>query len=51
MNDLFSNHDLEDFASYLGLKGVDNDMFYEAYYNLEEEDDDFEELVEMAYYK
>ena len=31
MTNLFSNHDLEDFAEYLGL---DYDQFYESYYQL-----------------
>ena len=31
MTNMFSNHDLEDFAEYLGL---DYDQFYESYYQL-----------------
>ncbi len=37
------NEDIEDFAEYLGLKGIDADSFYESYYNIgntEEEDDE-----------
>ena len=41
--DLFTNRELEDFASdFLGLKGTDADMFYESYYNLNT-DDEYEE--------
>ena len=33
---LMSTADMEDFASeYLGLHGVDADMFYESYYDLD----------------
>ena len=42
-NDLFTNEELEDFASeFLGLRGTDTDMFYESYYNLNT-DDQYEE--------
>ena len=37
--------DLEDFASYMGLTGVDSDMFYETYYNLNV-DDEYDEEAE-----
>ena len=37
-SDLFTNEQLEDFASYLGLSGADADMFYESYYNMDVED-------------
>ena len=40
------NDDLLDFAGYLGLKGQDQDLFYESYYGIEfdyyeEEYDDY----------
>jgi len=46
--DVFPVTDVEDFASYLGLDGMDADMFYESIYGLEGEweyewDDDYRE--------
>ena len=35
----FDNDDLDQFADYLGLKGVDGDMFYESYYKLNVNDE------------
>ena len=35
MTNMFSNHDLEDFAEYLGL---DYDQFYESYYQVYDEE-------------
>ena len=29
--------DLQDFAEYLGLKGIDTDLFYESYHELDME--------------
>ena len=29
---ILSNSDFESFSEYLGLSGIDADMFYEAYY-------------------
>lgn len=37
------NDDLIKFAEYLGLKGSDADLFYEAYYDLDNRD------IEMEY--
>ena len=35
-SDILTTEDLEDFArDYLGLTGVDADMYYESYYNLD----------------
>ena len=34
----FLNEDLELFADYLGLDGIDADLFYESYYQLKNED-------------
>ncbi len=35
-----------DFAEYLGLDGVDADLFYESYYDLNSDDYDYEHLIE-----
>lgn len=40
-HDMFSNDDLEKFAEYMGLDGADADLFYESYYNLDSEDEDW----------
>ena len=32
---LTTNQDLESFASYLGLDGIDMDLFYEVYYDMD----------------
>ena len=29
--------ELQDFAEYLGLRGIDSDLFYESYYELDAE--------------
>ena len=34
--------DLENFANHLGLDGIDSDMFYECYYEMNDEYDDYE---------
>ena len=41
------NTDLEGFASYLGLTGIDTDTFYEAYYQLSCDDLYWEETYEV----
>ena len=50
------NSDLESFAQYLGFNGSDSDLFYESYYNLNDEYDDYElyyegmnESIELDY--
>ena len=43
--DFLSNDDMENFASFLGLEGIDSDMFYESYFNLNVDD----EYVEDEY--
>lgn len=44
-----STEDMENFASdYLGLAGVDSDMFYESYYKLNT-DDNMDEYFEDEY--
>ena len=43
MEPRFNNSDLEKFAEYLGLEGIDSDVFYESYYAMGTEDyDDYE---------
>jgi len=32
--------DFESFAEYLGLYGLDSDLFYESYYNVQPKDED-----------
>lgn len=32
------NTELEAFARYMGIKGLDADLFYEVYYNLDSEE-------------
>ena len=44
-----SSEDMENFASdYLGLAGIDADMFYESYYNLNK-DDEMDQYEEVEY--
>ena len=53
--DVFPVTDLEDFASYLGLDGMDADIFYESYYNLniddEWDDDEYREENKFVNYE
>ena len=44
---ILDNTDLEMFASYLGLKGIDTDTFYEAYYQLSCDDVYWEDAHEV----
>ena len=47
----FQNSDLEEFAEYLGIDGLDFDVFYETYYELQQEVqeyDDYELAWEQA---
>ena len=47
----FQNSDLEAFAEYLGIDGLDFDVFYETYYELQDENqehDDYELAWEQA---
>ena len=39
------NTELEAFARYMGMKGLDADLFYETYYNLDADEYE-EELLE-----
>ena len=40
------NFELERFAEYLGVSGVDTDLFYEAYYQLDSAEMDIEDYEE-----
>ena len=40
------NDDLLSFADYLGLKGQDQDLFYESYYGIEYEEPEIEGYYE-----
>ena len=44
----FKNSDLEEFAEYLGIDGLDFDVYYETYYELQSQDDDLELAWEQA---
>lgn len=45
MNDLADNNTvLEDYASHLGLRGTDFDLFYESYYSMDTEE--IEEILD-----
>jgi len=44
----FPVSDIEEFAKYLGLDGMDADLFYECQYNLNDEYDDYEAAWEGA---
>lgn len=47
----FQNSDLEAFAEYLGIDGLDFDVYYETYYQLHQETqeyDDYELAWEQA---
>ena len=46
MND---QKDFETFANYLGFTGIDSDMFYEAYYELDFNDEEYENTMEESY--
>ena len=38
--------DLEKFAEYLGLTGIDSDLFYESYYGIDNESYELEEYYD-----
>ena len=43
----FRNSDLESFAEYLGIEGIDSDVFYEMYYQMDDtNDDDYDDAWE-----
>ena len=37
----FTTSDLEKFAEHMGFDGLDTDVFYESYYNMTDESDDY----------
>ena len=39
----FLNEDISDFAQFLGLDGIDEDLFYESYYEMETECNEYRE--------
>ena len=45
----FPVEDLEKFAEYMGLNGIDSDLFYESYYKMNKEDDEYELYWEESY--
>lgn len=52
----FQNSDLEEFAEYLGLNGIDTDLYYESYYQMNSDEyDDYDlewgqtESIELCY--
>ena len=50
----FQTSDIEGFAEYLGFEGVDTDLYYESYYQMEYDDYDLEwdthtESIELIY--
>ena len=49
----FHQDDIIEFAEYMGMKGIDSDLFYESYYQLDNEEYEcvVEESYEGAYWK
>ena len=45
----FPVEDLEKFAEYMGLNGIDSDLFYESYYKMNKEDDEYELYWEESF--
>jgi len=45
--DPFHQDDIIQFAEYMGMKGIDTDLFYESYYQLDNEE--YESVVEESY--
>ena len=47
----FSSEDVLAFAKHLGLDGVDGDLFYESYYQLDNKDYeyDYDGVIEESY--
>ena len=43
------NDDILKFAEYLGLKGIDKDLFYESYYNVPNEEYELDEVFDYYY--
>ena len=38
----FDQDDITQFAEYMGLKGIDTDLFYESYYQLDNEEYEYD---------
>ena len=51
MSDPNLNDDVLDFAKHLGFTGVDEDLFYESYYQLDNDDYeyDYDGVIEESY--
>ena len=47
----FHQDDIIEFAEYMGMKGIDSDLFYESYYQLdnEEYEHDYDNVIEESY--
>ena len=43
----FHQDDIIEFAEYIGMKGIDSDLFYESYYQLDNEE--YENVIEESY--
>lgn len=48
---MFENSDFESFASYLGLDGIDVDLFYEQVYDKVMSDEEYELMMEQQWQK
>jgi len=46
---MFHQSDFEHYARYLGFDGLDADMFYEAYYDLDCNDEEYECVLEEVW--
>ena len=46
---MFHQSDFEDYARHLGFDGLDADMFYEAYYELDTDDEEYEAILEEVW--
>jgi len=43
------NEEFDAYAHYLGLTGVDADLFYECYYQLDNEDYEYQDVIDEHY--
>jgi len=43
----FHQDDITQFAEYMGFTGIDSDLFYESYYQLDNEE--YESVIEESY--
>ena len=44
---MFEQSDVEDFAKFLGLEGIDADLFYESVYDKVMSDEEYELMMEQ----